>query len=326
MTAPVVDVGVVTWNSAATVVGALRATLDSDQGAALRVLVWDNGSIDGTVAAVTASVPEAEVHTEGRNLGFAGGVNRLVRMSDAPWFLALNPDAWPEPGAVGALVRTGERLAGTAAVAPRLERPDGTLEHSTHPFPSLPLALLHAAGGQWWLPRRTRDRLFLERAWEHDRGRSVDWAVFAALLLRRTALDGVGLLDEGFFMYAEDLEWCWRARRQGWDIRFEPAARFRHVGNVSGAQAYGEDRVYVETASAYRFHRMAHGPAATLGYRLASAVASTELWALCRLRGDHAGAAHWSAQARAHLGSRPRSDGAGGLSPGPVGARLAEPG
>ena len=304
-TAVDVVVGVVTWNTAELTVECLGRLLGSEQGCRFRLYVRDNGSADGTADAVRRAFPQALVDADERNLGFAAGVNRLIELSapeGARWFLALNPDAWPEPGAIGRLVATGDAVATAAGVAPRIERPDGTLEHSTHPFPSLRMALLHALGGRWWLPERLLEREMLEGAWHHDRLRPVDWAIGAALLMRRSVIDELGALDERFFMYGEDLEWCWRIHRAGYDVMFEPASLFRHVGNVSGQQAYGPDRVWVETDSAYRFHQMAHGRLSTRAYRIVSAVAAAELWAAARLRSDHAGAGRWANQARAHLG------------------------
>ncbi|HET6812342.1 MAG TPA: glycosyltransferase family 2 protein [Acidimicrobiales bacterium] len=322
MTVPEVDVGVVTWNTRDLAVQSLRRLVSGAQGCRIRLLVRDNGSTDGTPAAVREWVPEAELDADERNLGFAAGMNRLLERGTAPWFLALNPDAWPEAGAVRTLVEAGEALPTAAAVAPRIERPDGTLEHSTHPFPSLRMASLHALGGRWWLPHRVLEREMLEGHWEHDRARPVHWAVGAALLMRRSLVAEVGAFDESFFMFAEDLEWCWRVHQAGYDVLFEPRARFRHVGNASGQQAYGAGRVEVETASALRFHRMYHGRLSTTAYRYVSAVAAAELWAGARLRGDHASAERWSRQARtlirgAGSGSGPTPQPAPPPPPGP---------
>ena len=303
-----VDVGVVTWNTVEVTRRALERLLSTEQGCRIRLFVRDNGSSDGTADMVARVFPDAVVDADDRNLGFGVGMNRLIDLSatdGAPWFLALNPDAWPEPGAIGRLVSTGESLSTAAAVAPRLERPDGTLEHSTHPFPSLRMALLHALGGRRWLPERVLEREMLEGHWMHDRLRLVDWAVGAALLMRRSMVEELGGFDERFFMYAEDLEWCWRVHRAGYDVLFEPTARFVHVGNVSGARAYGADRVWVETDSAYRFHQIAHGRLSTAAYRVVSAVAAAEMWAGARLRSDHAAAERWAAQARAHMARYP---------------------
>jgi N-acetylglucosaminyl-diphospho-decaprenol L-rhamnosyltransferase len=294
-----IDVGVVTWNTAEVTPGALRRLIDRSSGMRLRVMVRDNGSTDGTVEAIRATVPEAEIDADENNLGFAAGLNRLVARGTASWFLALNPDAWPDPGALGPLLRAGESMTTAAAVAPRLERPDGTLEHSTHPFPSLRVELIHALGARHWLAPRQLEREMLETFWNHDESRRVDWAVGAVLLMRRCALEEIGPWDEGYFMYAEDIDWCRRAFDAGWDLLFEPDSVFRHVGNASGAKAFGPGRVEREAAALLRYYRKFHGPAATRLYRAVSAVACAEQWLGARLRSDHGAAEHWSREARA---------------------------
>jgi N-acetylglucosaminyl-diphospho-decaprenol L-rhamnosyltransferase len=264
---PHVDVGVVTWNTRDLTVRALRRLLDTDQGAVLRLLVHDNGSHDGTVEAIRELVPEADVVAGADNLGFAAAVNRLFGRARAPWFLMLNSDAWPTAGAVGRLVAAAERHPRAAVVAPRLERPDGELEHSTHPFPSASVALASALR----LRNSWAERHALHGAWPHDREREVDWAVGAALLLRREAIEEIGALDESFFMYVEDLEWCHRARSRGWEVWFTPDSVVVHVGNASGEQKYGAARTAAWTANTYRFYRRHHGVAGTAAYRAANA-------------------------------------------------------
>ncbi|HEX4655686.1 MAG TPA: glycosyltransferase family 2 protein [Mycobacteriales bacterium] len=294
---PLVDVGVVTWNTRDLTVTALRRLLDTDQGARLRLLVHDNASADGTPDAVREQVPEADVEVCPDNLGFAAGVNRLIARSHAPWFLALNSDAWPAPGAIGALVAAAERHPRAAAVAPRLERPDGALEHSTHPFPSVPVALASAVGarGHW------AERHALHGAWAHDRERSVDWAVGAALLIRREALEDVGGLDESFFMYVEDLEWCHRARRHGWEIWFTPEALVVHIGNASGEKRYGSTRTATWLANTYRFYRRHHGPFSTAAYRSANALGAVRGTVRATMRRDRGLARFWWRQVPLHF-------------------------
>jgi GT2 family glycosyltransferase len=299
---PTVDVGVVTWNTAELTVAALRHLLDGEQGCELRVLVHDNGSTDGTVAALAEQVPEAEVEAGEHNLGFARGMNRLMARSSSPWFFALNSDAWPEDGALQALLENAERRPRSAAVAPLLLRPDGAVEHSTHPFPSLSLAMLEATGGRRWMPRRQLERLCLEGAWQHDRSRDVDWAVGAALLMRREALDEIGGFDERFFMYVEDLEWCWRARAAGWQISFEPDAVVRHVGNASGEKRWGGRRSALEAANLRVFLPEALGPVKASSYRALQAVSCAEQFAVATLRGRNDEAQGWRRQVAAHLG------------------------
>jgi GT2 family glycosyltransferase len=263
--------------------------------------VRDNASTDGTAEALAREVPEAEVDAGSRNLGFAAGVNTIIRRSDAPWFFALNSDAWPEPGALAALIDAAERRPRAAVVVPRIERPDGSLEHSTHPFPSLRVAALTAAGGHHWLPRRVADRMFLEGSWVHDRPRPVDWAVGAAMLIRRAALDELGGFDEQYFMYAEDIEWCWRATRHGWEVFFDPSAVVRHVGNASGARSYREKRTSAYLRNTYRFYRGEHSAVAAAAYRALNRAGTVRAYTAARLRGDRDLAQYWARTIPVHL-------------------------
>ncbi|HXN63111.1 MAG TPA: glycosyltransferase [Acidimicrobiales bacterium] len=308
---PRVDVGVVTWNSARLSVDALRRLVESDQGCELRVLVHDNASSDGTAAAIAEALPTVEVVSCPENLGFARAVNRLLARSDAPWFFMLNSDAWPEAGAIGTLVRRAEQNPRAAAVAPLLLRPDGSVEHSTHPFPSLATAALDAAGGRRWLPRPLLEHLSLEGAWHLDRERQIDWAVGAALLLRRSAVDDIGGLDERFFMYVEDLEWCWRARRAGWEVRFEPTAEVRHVGGVSGKRRFGDSRAALEAANLRVLLDDTLGRQRARWYRALVAVAGARQLVSARARGDAEEEAWWRLQVRATLGLVPPPVGLG---------------
>ena len=297
---PRVDVGVVTWNTAELTARALRRLLDSDQACDIRLLIRDNASTDGTVETLSRLVPEAEIDAGSENLGFAAGVNRLLARSDAPWFFLLNSDAWPEPGAIGRLIETARLYPKVAAVAPRIEDPDGVLEHSTHPFPSLRIAWLLTFRRRR-LPPKVAEELLLVGAWNHDRPRVVEWAVGAALLIPREAIVDVGGFDERFFLYAEDVEWCWRAHRRGWDIRFEPEALIRHVGNASGKQNYGAKRTAAYHRNTYRFYRREHGLFAELAYRVLNLAGATSQYLSAKRAGDFSRAAYWPPHIRAHL-------------------------
>ena len=299
MNRPRVDVGVVTWNTRDLTVRALRRLLDTDQGCELRLLVRDNGSTDGTAAAVARSVPEAQLDHDERNLGFAAGMNRLMRQSTAPWFLLLNSDAWPEPGAIGTLVAASREHPRAAAVAPLLRRPDGSIEPSALPFPSVRTATADALGIARFMPGRAARRMIWP-AWRHDVARQVDWAIGAALLIPRQAIEAVGLLDESFFMYAEDLEWCWRAHDRGWYVWFEPGAVVVHVGNASGVQAYGERRARAHLHNAYRVYERHHGRRHTLALQMAQMLGTGRALAAAVLRRDRGGVTYWRTNLRAH--------------------------
>jgi hypothetical protein len=253
-----IDVVVVTWNTRDQTVSSLRHLTEAVPDGLINLVVQDNGSPDDTVPAIKAAFPDADIEAGPTNVGFAAGVNLALRRTTAPWVLLLNSDAWPEPGALEQLVKCAQRHPRAAAVAPRLLRPDGTLEHSTWPMPSLRTAVSSALrAGRY--------------AWPHDEERDVDWAVGAALLLRRLALADIGPLDDSLFMYAEDLDWCWRARDAGWEIWFTPSAVVRHVGNVSGAQRYGDQRSGAWINNSVRVYRKHAAWPATLAWRVVNA-------------------------------------------------------
>jgi GT2 family glycosyltransferase len=293
---PLVDVAIVTWNTRETTLQAIKALLAAAPDG-VRVFVRDNASDDGTAEAIAAAYPDVEVEAGDRNLGFAGGMNTILRRSTAPWLLLLNSDAWPEAAAITRLIACAGRHPRAAAVAPKLLRPDDRLEPSAWPFPSLRVTLASAL-------RRDRN------IWPHDVERRVDWAVGAAWLVRREALDQIGLLDESLFMYAEDLEWCWRARDAGWEVWFTPGAVVRHIGNQSGAQRFGADQPAAWIANSVAVYRRRHSRAATGLWRYANA-ASAALHGRRALRsGDVPGAEQLRVQKRAWLRPTASADGA----------------
>lgn len=313
-----VDVVVVSWNTRDDLLSCLDAVLSS-RGVAVNAVVVDNDSLDGSAEAVAAQLPEVTVLRNRANLGFARAVNQGLRAGRAPWVLLLNPDAELPPDGIVRLLDRLRSLPEHAAVAPRLLGGDGLAQHSVYPYPSLGLSLLLGLSLQRLLPRRARARLLLEGDWASDRERDVPWAIGACLLLRRSVVDEVGGLDERFFVYAEDLEWCHRATRAGHRVRFVPSVEVRHVGNRSGAQRYGEDRTAAWLGNTLRFARVAHGPAWTAAYAALNGGATVSRWvastALLKLRPTPARLQRqqlWRAHARYYLGRATRHRGDAG--------------
>jgi len=223
-----VDVVVVAYNSRSTLRGCV-APLVAIPG--VGVTVVDNASEDGSAAAVE-DLPVRVIDSR-RNGGFAFGVNIGVAAGTAPWILLLNPDARIDPQDLRALVATGEADPAVAVVGPRLLSADGTLALSQRRF-----ARLRSTWGQALFAHR----LFPLAAWTdevvrdrdlYSKAGSPEWLSGACMLVRRTALDAVGGLDEGYFLYCEDMDLCLRLRAAGYDIRYEPATTAHHVGGAS---------------------------------------------------------------------------------------------
>jgi GT2 family glycosyltransferase len=256
-----------TWNTRELTADALQRLRSSDQGVPYRLLLRDNASSDGTPDAAAAAYPGLELVAASDNVGFAAGMNDLLRRTTAPYVFLLNGDAWPEDGTLASLVAAAEARADVGVVAPLLLRPDGSVEHSAWPYPSLGLSLLFLAGLRRAVPHRLARRWLLPPDWAHDEARYVGWAVGAALLLSRRALDAVGGLDDSFFMYGEDVEWCWRLTRAGFKVWFEPTAVVRHVGGASGAQRYPGAIGARKAAASARAMRKMRGPVVAFAFR-----------------------------------------------------------
>jgi len=220
----------VSFNSAECLPGCLRSL--RAEGVA-DVVVVDNASSDGSVKAVRECDPDVEVIAAGANLGFGWGVNRGVEAATGEHLLVLNPDTVVEPGTLKALSGALDLDTGLAAVGPRIENVDGSLYPSVRSFPNLGVATGHAFLGLVW-PANPFTRRYRMLDWDHSRASAdVDWVSGSCMLVRRSAFEMVGGFDEGYFMYVEDVDLCWRLGRAGWRIGYEPGGRVVHAMGAS---------------------------------------------------------------------------------------------
>jgi GT2 family glycosyltransferase len=261
---PLVDVVVVSYNSRLK----LRACLEPLAGAEdLHLVVADNASPDGSLDAV-AGLPVTALALP-RNGGFAHGCNAGIAAGSAPYVLLLNPDAEIRPEAIRTLAAAMAADDRIGAAAPRIVADDGTLEFSQRRFPRLrstyaqALFLHRVFPRAEWVDELERDM----RAYE--RTGSPEWASGACLLLRRSAVEEIGGLDDGFFMYCEDIDLCRRLRDAGYDIRFVPEAVVTHEGGASAPRA---SLLHVLVDSRLRYARKHRGWAGALLERLGIAL------------------------------------------------------
>ncbi len=210
-------------------------------GIAYRIVVVDNASTDGTSAMLRAWHPDLDVIDAGRNLGFAGGNNLALRRVFAwndpclRYVLLLNPDTEAVGDAIPALVRYLEEHPDVAAAGPRLRYPDGTVQSSRRRFPTPGVFLWESTPLEWRWSHNPWVRRYRCVDLPDDREQTVDWLVGAALMVRRSAIERAGLLDAGFVMYSEELEWQQRLRACG-RIVYLPAAEIIHHEGKSSAQ------------------------------------------------------------------------------------------
>lgn len=197
------------------------------------LVVVDNGSTDGSVALLERAVPEAAVVVTGRNLGYGSAANRGVASTNASVVLVCNSDVVVAPGVLAALADAMQADPRRALAGPLIRKPDGERYPSARRFPSMVDAAGHAAIGLF-TPRNRFTRAYHQADLEREATTTdVDWVSGACFLVRRAAFEEVGGFDEAYFMYAEEVDLCWRLGRTGWRVAYVPAAEVTHLQGVS---------------------------------------------------------------------------------------------
>ena len=198
------------------------------------LVVLDHASTDGSIEALRRARPGVRVVASGGNLGYARAANLGIAATRAALVAVLNPDTVLRPGAGAALAARFAAEPDLGAAGPRLHNTDGTVYPSARRIPSLVDAVGHGLLFFVW-----QDNPFTRRYRETDadptRPRDVDWVSGAAVWLRRSALDDIGGWDERYFMYVEDVDLCWRLRRAGWRVAYEPTGMVEHLLGLSTA-------------------------------------------------------------------------------------------
>jgi N-acetylglucosaminyl-diphospho-decaprenol L-rhamnosyltransferase len=222
-----------------------------------QLIVVDNASSDGSVQMLKQEHPQVEVIANQSNLGFTAGNNQGISLSDGRHVLLLNPDTEVVGDALWEMVSHMDEHAGVGALGPQLLYPDGTVQSSRRRFPRLDTAFLEGTFLQPWFVSSgiLRRYYVLDRA--DDETQEVDWLVGACLLMRRAALQEVGSLDERFFMYSEEMDWCYRAKARGWKVVYLPTARVIHHEGKSSEQVLPVRHVQFQRSKVlfFRKHR-----------------------------------------------------------------------
>ncbi|HEX7275758.1 MAG TPA: glycosyltransferase family 2 protein, partial [Acidimicrobiales bacterium] len=249
------------------------------------VVVVDNASSDGTEEALAAADPDARFLPTGSNLGFGTAANVGVANAGGPYVLILNPDTIVEPGTARALAAALDEDPRLAVVGPRIDNPDGSLYPSARRFPKLGDAAGHAFLGVVWKGNRfTRRYRMLD--WDHAAAGPVDWVGGACMLVRRTAYEQVGGFDPAYFMYVEDVDLCWRLRKAGWTVGYQPAGRVVHTVGAS-SQLAPYRMILAHHRSLLRFaNRTTTGPGRALLPAVAAGLAVRTLLACAQHRFD----------------------------------------
>ena len=208
----------------------IERCLDSLRGT--ETVVVDHGSRDGTVAFVRERHPEVRV-LEQENRGLGAGWNAGIRATGSTYVLLLNADAWLVEGALDRLLTFAESRPRAAVVGPRLRNPDGTLQRSVRGFPTVWRLATEYLFLRKLAPGTSTFNAFYAGGFDHDETRDVEVVMGACMLLRRAAVDHVGLCDEDYFLFSEETDWCYRFHEAGWEVVFFPGAECTHVRGAS---------------------------------------------------------------------------------------------
>jgi N-acetylglucosaminyl-diphospho-decaprenol L-rhamnosyltransferase len=235
------------------------------QECSVEIYVVDNASTDDSVKIVQERFPQVKLIASDVNLGFTAGNNLALRRCQGRYVLLLNPDTRVVGDALSVMLDYMERHPEVGLLGPQLRYADGSLQSSCRRFPTLMMAFMESTLLEQWFPRNRwavryhmadtpADELHL-----HDLVQDVDWVTGACMLVRGAVLKRVGLLDEDFFMYSEELDWCRRIARAGWRIVYLPRATVIHYEGQSSGQVVARRHILFQSSKVHYF-RKHHGP------------------------------------------------------------------
>lgn len=228
---------ILNYRSAGLVKYCLAGLFKHQHNLSLEVIVVDNASQDGCLAMVKENWPGVTTVALSVNQGYAAGNNAGIKLASGEYIMILNPDVALTNNALDNLVNFMDNHPTVGLAAPKLNNPDGTTQMSAFTFPHFwlpifrrtPLGLVNNA--------RQQVEKYLMMDWDHQSNRAVDWLLGACFIVRRSALEQVGLLDERYFLYVEDTDWCRRFWQKNWQVYYVAEVKMVHFHQRQSADA-----------------------------------------------------------------------------------------
>jgi len=234
-------------------IDACITSLFSQRSVSFEVVLVDNASYDGTAAYVRKHFPNVKVIAQNKRYGFATNVNTGIRRSRGEYVLVLNPDTYMHQGALVTLIRCFRLHPRAGICGPKLINPDGSVQMSYRNFPTWRTALFRRTPLRRWFPLAPLVQKHLNVGKNHHRAQRAEWMLGACLLLRRTMLNDIGLFDEGYRLYVEDIDLCLRAHLAGWEVWYEPGAVVTHEHVAKSDRTFLSLYSYYHTTSMLRY-------------------------------------------------------------------------
>lgn len=215
-----VSVIILSYNTSSLLRNCLRSVINNTFGIDYEITVVDNASTDGSVEMIESEFKEIKLIKNTENQGFSKANNQAIKIARGKYILLLNSDTLTQKNIIESMVKFIEAHEDAAAIGPKVLNADGTLQNMGVHFPTIHGELLLLFRIYKFFPWRTRNRLFHKYFRDENTISQVDWISGCCLLIRRKALEEIGLLSEEFFFYGEEIEWCYRAQRLGYRIYY----------------------------------------------------------------------------------------------------------
>jgi N-acetylglucosaminyl-diphospho-decaprenol L-rhamnosyltransferase len=248
-----ISIIILNWNTRDLLAKCLDSLEQHKGDLQLEIIVVDNASSDGSQAMLREKYPQVQLIANGQNVGFAKGNNQAMEVARGNYFLLWNSDAFATPGALQALLHLAEKEPKAAITGAQLRNADNSFQASFTPFPNQGREFLILTG----LGRALFSPVYPSLGPEEEKGpQVVDYVEGACLLVRREAYQEVGGLDEGYFMYAEEVDWCYTMVKHGWQVWYQPEAKVIHLGGASstGRRTHREADLYRSRVRFFRKH------------------------------------------------------------------------
>ena len=245
---------IITHNSRAPVEKCLESLERHPPSCTAETIVIDNASLDGAAETIGRRFPRVRLIANADNRGYSRGVNQGMRLSSGGAILILNPDIVVGEGSIDRLMAFMARTPGAGIAGAKLVYPDGSLQYSCRSFYTVSALVLRRTflGKLFPRARALREHLMLD--YDHAAPRAVDWVLGACMLVRREAIEKVGAMDERFFLYFEDIDWCYRMKNQGWSVYYVPDSVMVHTYERSSAKSVLRKPFLIHMLSLLRYY------------------------------------------------------------------------
>jgi GT2 family glycosyltransferase len=255
---PVLSIIIVSWNVRELLRACLLSIDRNREDYDLEVIVVDNASDDGSPVMVSELFPWVTLIRCEENVGFPRGNNIGLERANGRYFLLLNPDTEIQPYSFKLMIEYLDRHDEVGLVGPQLLNADGSVQSSRRRFPTIATAIFESSWLEPIAPKRILRHYYVHDL-PDDEPSEVDWVTGACMLTRREVLTKVGGLDEAYFMYSEELDWCRRIKDAGWQIVYLPTAQVLHHVGKSSEQAVTARHINFQQAK-LRYFQKYHGP------------------------------------------------------------------